>query len=491
MHTFGDSGLMTGYIKQLLASFNLPTAMIYTREFAEHYQAHREESPEILETSMQATKDTKTFTFVPYIKDGMFQAFDGGHYSKGIDNRYRAFVKPSWRPVRLGTNGEATLTAISTYERGAYIPNYTKTFQIKNNIYDSYTHEYLGDYLRFIRDFDGIDLMPLYNCFSNRILTAQTECNFNFKLDNGTTISFDAGDAKHRIYCLPVRLFQKYTIAIDSAKPVELCCHLFSKNLKPAGTEEVQSLMSLAQSTYVKFGATRFNMPFVYDALKSIIPKPADALRTQDDFKEHNNLRMLLANVLNRSKELYLFIKVAKDVSSSIVVLEGEYKEQYSGLVTKGTSTRFIRNRTVISEELKESGLDVRLITPLQLLRFNTGKQMPFSDRLLEYLLGNCVTGGDETLREDVLMAQFIAELYKSPEIDSDTLSYKLNGVWSAELQKLFYQYMSLKTKDEFLDTLGYVDKDVERCFTAKQLKDKKLVKRTMLSFNLWEDIKK
>ena len=38
LHKFGSTGIVTGYIKQLLASFNLPTTRIYTREHEAYFE---------------------------------------------------------------------------------------------------------------------------------------------------------------------------------------------------------------------------------------------------------------------------------------------------------------------------------------------------------------------------------------------------------------------------------------------------------------------
>ena len=42
----------------------------------------------------------------------------------------------------------------------------------------------------------------------------------------------------------------------------------------------------------------------------------------------------------------------------------------------------------------------------------------------------------------------------------------------------------------ELTDILGYVDKDVEKNFTAVTYKDGKQIKKTMLTIDTWEDIK-
>ena len=125
---------------------------------------------------------------------------------------------------------------------------------------------------------------------------------------------------------------------------------------------------------------------------------------------------------------------------------------------------------------------------------------MPFADRLLEYLLNNCITGQEDEVRENILCAQYIAGLRHTGkcEVQSEALTDpgglrydSLNGIWSDALRKIFYNYMSNRPDfGEITDILGYVDKDVEKNFTAVTHKDGKQIKKTMLTIDTWEDIK-
>lgn len=74
--------------------------------------------------------------------------------------------------------------------------------------YDYKTHERLGQYLRNLRDMYGLNLMPLYNCFSNQPLE-------NHVIRNRRILkTSDTGDVK--IYKVPIRFNQDYTIAIEN-----------------------------------------------------------------------------------------------------------------------------------------------------------------------------------------------------------------------------------------------------------------------------------
>ena len=59
-------------------------------------------------------------------------------------------------------DGSLTLRQVAPYSYNVEIPNFTKNLVINSSYYDEYTHNYLGDYLRFMRDYHGIDLMSMY-----------------------------------------------------------------------------------------------------------------------------------------------------------------------------------------------------------------------------------------------------------------------------------------------------------------------------------------
>ncbi len=74
--------------------------------------------------------------------------------------------------------------------------------------YDSITHERLGKYLRSLRDMYDLNLMPLYNCFSNQVLQAHHISN--------TKVERTAADYNTKIYKVPIRFNTDYTICMDN-----------------------------------------------------------------------------------------------------------------------------------------------------------------------------------------------------------------------------------------------------------------------------------
>lgn len=492
MRQFGTSDILTGYIKQLLAAFNLPTVKIYTKAQEEYFYEHFEERDDILMSSpLDGGKDDgiPSVYHIPYIKDGKLQEYlpDGWH--------------------AIGSTAEKPYHVF--YNRGDMLLNHTKRFQIKNNIYDQYTHEYLGDYLRFIRDYDNINLMPLYNCFSNTMcgnlklsfvpkkykaifkdhkLLDKTQADWTSEEDLFSSVSFDSSNQHYKIYMLPVKLFQRYTIAIDSTQPIEMFCGLYNSRL-----EESTSYSLLQESTYMKVGASQFSKPFLYTGL-------ADLVKQAETTEESLIMKDLLIRIAQRESELKLFLKVPSSLQSTITVLEGEYsswndfsvghKANSGGIFTKK------RNHTVISNEALLNNAELSLVTPLSLLMLNTGAQVPFADRLIEYLLGNCITGDENELRGNIIIAQKMAKLYyrnanrhismyRGSGLNIFKCDHLISGVWDDTLRKTFYKQMCALDNQTVPDVLGYVDKDVEKYFCAIDTNGKK---RSMMSVDLWED---
>ena len=132
--------------------------------------------------------------------------------------------------------------------------------------------------------------------------------------------TFDSKDAHYKIYMVPVKFFQKYTIAIDSELPIEMCCSLYGKY----HYTNAEKLKNLQDKTYCKLSSTVFSQPFIYDKLANIT---ANEIVNSD------------IELATKEDDLKLFIKIPFSNTSSIVILEGDYVGYNDRLLTQKTTT--------------------------------------------------------------------------------------------------------------------------------------------------------
>ena len=399
--------------------------------------------------------------YVPYIKDGFLQVYT----NEGWQSCHSYFDQAH---SKLHKISKLPYTQIN-YTYGQKILNYTKNLQIQNTVYDSYTHEYLGDYLRFHRDFANINLMPLYNCFSNR---ACPHLDISFPVGASYTASFKTDQSfeatLYKYYMIPVKFFKNYTIAIDSSADVEVCCCIYDEYYnKDTDFIEVPKL------TYQCFSGMQFKTPVLYSKLQNLNSQVEDSESDLCQYEE--NLKLIL--------------KLPATNSSSIVILEGDYTtyndagvlhctqaiESFAnGKVNKINANTITydtalksENKTIINYDHPEACefLADKLITPLQLLRSNTGESYPFADRLIEYLSGNAITEAEE-IEDNIIRAKAVIKNNCNSAVYAIDDS---NGVWESVLQCLTYDYLNEKHSfhDINHDILGFIDKDVEKWYAA------------------------
>ena len=179
MIRLNENTVEVGYIKQLLHSFNLPTCKIGDK----------------LPTANN-TKNGDNIIFQNYL------------YSNGVDKDNNSIFSKT------------------RYKMNDFIPNLTKKLELQNNIYDFYTHKYLGDYLRFLRDYKHIDLMSMYNCCSYespQLFTILGKAIYNVKEEiedeplttDSSIISYISSTAEYVTFAFPVKFNKKYTIGLD------------------------------------------------------------------------------------------------------------------------------------------------------------------------------------------------------------------------------------------------------------------------------------
>lgn len=345
---------------------------------------------------------------------------------------------------------------VGTTNDKEYTPNITYNVQSRYGFYDTYTHIFLGRYLRQYRDIYGVDLLPFYNCFSY-----QTEQNFHLKQSKkefveGTETVYKSvvelvqrGSADYKAFLVPICFDKTYTVAIDSPDVVLMKPVLYD-SLGPiqntSGYGNYQYVHDLINTdpeqnepyakTYIKHGTQFFN-PFT---VKVPIENSFETYQTENG--EVNTVDTSVANVLyNYSNSLYLMIQVSSTNKSSIVILEGDYTNKNGVSVVSCEDT-----------QLQQSQVENMYLSKLSLLQINDGVSYPFSDRLIEYLVGAVVTPYEE--------------LYGNIEKLQDVLGLSHNeiyGVWDDLVrQKLFAYYSSIEDYIP-LDDNGYLNKDIEK----------------------------
>lgn len=486
MFKYNNTHTFTGYLKQFLSSFNLPACKIYTQEFVKHVERTGKEDPRVLE-SFDALSDEKLAVRINYLRNNEI---------------YNYF----WKKADIGRNTASwQQNSDKHYSSEKFIPSLVRNLNSPGVNYDTKTHEYLGDYLRFLRDYHNINLMSLYNCFTDKIYN---NVNFSFVINPESTKQikavFNSQDPGYRIYAIPVKLFAEYTIAIDSSHGIELFCGLYNTNLDMSDKAEV-----LAARTYQKINKATFRQPFLYEKLK-IEHWPAEK-----DFKDGTVRTDVYTrwDITNRERDFRLFIKVPTSCRSTITILEGDFRAfnniKYAPL--KGNLT-YQRNHSVMnfntgSDKVDLNSYNFKPISQLQLLAFNTGESYPFADRLVEYLSGSVITPIDE-ISDNIKRVQQV--------MNQNKYYFKIDGLWEDKMQNILYDYMinagpievnketgklvdrrrgyhnrlGYTTKSTQFDILGYVDKDTEKIYSSwKNDQGQSKVKDSLQSVDIYDKL--
>lgn len=173
--------------------------------------------------------------------------------------------------------------------------------------YDPTTHYYLGEFLRAYKAYYNIDLMPYYNCFSNEYIDY-----LSLAKKDGTVTLVESSNSKYKLLSVPIKFCQKYSIAIQCNSEVQMLpVFIGKKGLLEEKTSELHQLGHQGKS----YSRLQFNSPIIYESphINSV----------QD---------LVQASLQNYDKYLRLLIQVPANLTSSIVVIEGEYKnaENYS-----------------------------------------------------------------------------------------------------------------------------------------------------------------
>lgn len=301
---------------------------------------------------------------------------------------------------------------------GELIPNLTSAYGSSQTYYSTEVHERLGEYLRTYRDYYGIDLMNFYNCYSGReIGNISLPIQKSTDVENSTLWYLAPSKNDTQVTCFPIKVGAKYLIKIYNNIHGEI-------TIQPAFAIDGRPLKILVNSGESEASN---KVPKIFEYSKEISSQfifetPKDLFSGQED-------------LWSKQRYLNLFIQVATSDPLRISVIEqtGYPTAQFNSLLN------------------------------LEDIDYN----VPFSDRLLEYLTGNVITSVD-TIPQNIERVQAIVQ---SADFQNKYGKLKDNislprGRYTEDLRRLLYQRFNFYRDPEgnpIPDFLGYVDKDMEK----------------------------
>lgn len=326
--------------------------------------------------------------------------------------------------VDYGGKRLAEFEEVENYLEGQDIINFTEMFISNRSYYDTDTHIKLGDYLRLLKSMYGLNLMSLYNCYCSYYVD-------NVDISRGRL--YGEGNPKYKVTLVPIKFNKTYTISLSASSTI------FMKPVIYDG----------------KLLRTANNKSFIYDNTYTEITKVSNIdLSHPVKISIHNTDPY----AQSLEKHLYLAIQLPTFNNSPITVLEGDFNNyitevQYDSKIFKYATENDI-NRTFMSKP----SLLVKSISETSIT------SIPFSDRLIEYLVGHTIDMRDE-IAENIVRA-------------SEDFGYKDATLftWDTEFRaRLFDAYMKVKKKNPYLlnynDILGYIDKDMELAINRGYIK--------------------
>ena len=410
MYKFNSDNIITGFIKDLLKSTYVPTLPIWNPD--------------------------------KYLYKDLFYI-----YNNNVIKAIKDYNPNDWLlrdNNKVQNNNEIKpitdfIEIIKPYIRNKFMPQLNSTYTSYISGYDSETHKYLGDYLRMIRDFDGVDLMQYYNCFNNSYsdkIRIESDNQNKYTIKEYTNNVNDGFD----VILIPIKFNQDYTIYINSRSSIDIQTLLFD------GINIIDTYHALNSTSGETFNGKHerisycsFSQPYYF----------------KSDLLTKNN-----AALLTLEKYYMLAIQLPKDLQSSIVILEGDYRKN-----------KFINTNNNVNSLIQiESDYDTNIknnnyyLSVPGLTRVAGKTSFAFSNRLIEYLLLNVIDKNDK-ISENIERIQTYLSTYKSKQLFGNVfnLTSSNKGIWTPALRYTVYNNVTKNYKiPKRIDINGYVDKDSE-----------------------------